>query len=82
MEKIKVEDMACFKQVAKVIGVANARKELERVVDSLDIDCFSMENSDELLNSTTVGCAFCWDDAPQRYTFWLDIEDGINPYNQ
>lgn len=71
MNKIKVEDMACFEQVAKVIGVANAKRELFVSMKDYRFKCYH----DCLLKE-----AFGWAATPQGYEFWRDINRGINPY--
>ncbi len=73
MEKIKIEDMACFEQVAKVIGVADAKRELFIAVNGYDNEDYPIEMRRNLV------WVFYWDDTPQRHGFWDAINDGINP---
>lgn len=76
MNKIKVEDMACFEQVAKVIGVTNARRELFIALNKYNFNILPFHPEG------TLGTAFDWYYTKQGDTFWLDISCGINPYNQ
>jgi hypothetical protein len=68
MQKIKVEDMACFEQVAKVIGKANAKRELEVVMQICHCDAI-----------LPLDDSFVWRKTPQKSKFWRDINRGINP---
>lgn len=74
MNKIKVEDMACFEQVAKVIGVTNAKRELFIAIKSY--------KGMTIKTHGDLSIAFYWSFTIQRYKFWHLINIGINPYNQ
>lgn len=73
MGKIKVEDMACFKQVAKVIGVSNAKRELFIALSRYEGEISSVVIENPLEAS------FIWRDTHQGYMFWKNIYDGIGP---
>ena len=69
-EKLHPTDLACFGEVAKVIGYDSAVIELQRVIDSncrLDMD------------KSIVVRAFDWGFTPQGRVFWNDIDDGYIP---
>jgi len=68
--------MACFEQVAKVIGVANAKRELFVAANGYDNKMTTFYADVRLFSS------FIWEDTPQDGDFWNMIDDGINPYNQ
>jgi hypothetical protein len=74
MNKIKVEDMACFEQVTKVIGVANAKRELFVAMQGYTSVNFPVSEHSSLCLS------FGWEGTSQGYIFWNKIDDGINPY--
>ncbi len=73
MSDINAEDMRCFNQVARVIGVENAKMELSIVL---------RKNSLYVRDDLPIFYAFPWRGTPQEYEFWCDISRGINPYNQ
>ncbi len=73
MSKIKVEDMACFKQVAKVIGVENAKRELFVALRDYKCERFKVNPNARLID------AFDWVETPQGDEFWDAIDDGILP---
>lgn len=72
--KIKVENMSCFEQVAKVIGVVNAKKELFIALRDYKSTNFKVDLCAKLID------AFDWIETPQGEDFWNMIDDGINPY--
>lgn len=73
-EKIKVEELGCFEQVAKVIGVERAKVELFKAISrTIDINNWGFD-ADKLDN------AFYWSDTPQGPDFWNEINEGRNPY--
>ena len=71
MSKIKVSQLKCFGQVADVIGKARAETELFKAVS------VSKKYSGECISE-----AFVWARTPQGYQFWMDIYNGINPYDR
>ena len=73
MSKIKVSELKCFGQVSDIIGRAQAEIDLFKVLELAE-DC-SFDDFE------SINDAFEWDDTPQGFDFWLDIEDGINPYD-
>lgn len=64
-----VRQMECFDKVAKVIGVASAIEELQKVEDEANIDYFS----NRLIGS------FVWEESPQGHQFWYDVNMGVVP---
>lgn len=66
-------DLACFYEVACVIGEDKAGQELGVVIDCWD---------EEDLNTYPLALAFPWDKTPQGSDFWSDIYSGINPYKE
>jgi len=73
MEELKPRDLACFKEVAEVIGEENAEVELQKVIDK-------PRCRKESLESEPLVYAFIWGYSPQRVKFWNTISLGINPY--
>lgn len=71
MNKVKVEDLKCFDQVADVIGKSRAKVELFKVVSELGPGGI---NDKPYINS-----AFQWDDTERGYTFWFLIDCGVIP---
>lgn len=74
--KIKVENLKCFDEVAKVIGVANAKRELFKALKSYEFN----EISDEIKTRKCLHLAFTWSLTPQGYEFWNCVSRGVNPY--
>lgn len=77
---IKAEDLACFGQVAQVIGIDRAKQELDIVLEELryaDLDDCDIE---DLLEQPCVGGAFDWQDTPQKSDFWYKVYNRKNPY--
>jgi hypothetical protein len=75
LSKIKVEDMDCFEQVAKVIGVANAKRELFIALNGYN------DEHHEIFATGRLSVSFYWDGTPQLHDFWDMIYYGVNPYN-
>lgn len=81
--KIKIEQMKCFDEVAKVIGAEKARRELFKVVEKFEPNIYYKTNYDyETLMGLPLLDAFCWDVSPQGHDFWEAIECGENPYEE
>lgn len=72
MQKIKIEELACFNEVAIAIGKTNAKRELFKVVSSWIDVCVDSELIE----------AFTWEDAPQGYIFWNDVYFDSNLYEE
>ncbi len=72
--KPHIKELGCYRQVADVIGEANAQKELWRVVHCKEVLNGAWENELE--------ACFTWGATPQGDDFWMCIEEGINPYEQ
>lgn len=70
MNKIKIEELKCFDQVASVIGESRAKVELFKVLQVAE-EC---EFEDEEL-----AIAFAWILSPQGEEFWELIYLGENP---
>ncbi len=73
MTKPNVKDLKCFGQVAAVIGEARAKLELFKVVNSW---------SELWLSPEEFGNLYWWEKTPQGVDFWLDIKEGVNPYDK
>ena len=73
--KPHIKELGCYKQVADVIGEVNAQKELWKVVHCGYI-------SERLSSKSDLMGSFCWDVTPQGLSFWSNIDDGVNPYEQ
>lgn len=71
MTKVKIEDLKVFPAVAAVIGETKAKIELFKL---RGVEC-GFDDYDKL------NIAFYWDKTPQGKTFWSDIDDGVNPYD-
>lgn len=61
--KTTPEDLACFEQVAGVIGHFAAKQELQKVIDS----------GIGVVVEESLGYAFLWDSSPQEHEFWSSI---------
>lgn len=72
--KLKPRDLACFQQVADVLGEANAADELGWVIDADDVHAMS---SGLGIREDRVAAAFLWDETPQGHDFWRRIEMGV-----
>lgn len=70
--KVSPRDLACFDQVAAVIGEESAEIELGKVL-SCDHDRIALEKGDDLIG------AFIWWATPQVDGFWNSIDDGKMP---
>lgn len=70
VEELKPRDLACFEQVAKVIGEENTEIELQKVIDATWL----------LSDKKGVGGSFLWNFTDQGFKFWESISKGINPY--
>lgn len=70
--KLTPRNLACFEEVAKVIGEEGAEKELQEVID-VDPDIIG-ETFDKPLDE-----AFTWSKSPQGYKFWRLIDDNKPP---
>lgn len=66
---MKPQDLACFKNVASVIGKDAAEVELQKVIDLGREDLVSEEL--DLMG------AFYWRGTPQGHEFWYDINKQI-----
>lgn len=66
---MKPQDLACFENVASVIGKDDAEVELQKVID------LEMENL--LSDEPDLMGAFYWMDTPQGHEFWYDINKQI-----
>lgn len=77
MTKPKIENLKCFKQVADVIGVANAKRELFKVACCKDCHFGRFK-----FTHTNLSKAFKWSGSPQDFVFWNQINAGINPYKE
>ena len=72
--KLRPRDMKCFNEVAKVIGKKTAKKELQKVIDSLtqaayiDLRDNSLAGAFDWASTTTLG---------QGYNFWSFIDSGV-----
>ena len=64
------QDLACFKQVADVIGEESAEIELEKVIKS---------GVDITTTSETIDNTFIFSETPQGSEFWWDISNGHLP---
>lgn len=73
LEELKPREMACFEQVAEVIGEKQAEIELQRVIDTYE--CHNEE-----LKTGKLFDAFEWSLSPQGSKFWNTIDRVINPY--
>ena len=71
---IKPKDLACFKEVADVLGEESTAIELKKVIDRKDCH-FGRFLDESLLDS------FAWHESPQGHGFWEDIDNGVNPYD-
>lgn len=75
VEELKPRDLACFEQVAKVIGEKHAEFELQKVID-LPIDKTGLSKDEQSISE-----AFAWGEVyDDSYKFWNTISFGINPY--
>lgn len=66
--KPSVKELACFEEVAGVIGEREAERELFKAVNCGII----VLHRDQPLED-----AFLWDDTPQKYKFWYNIWNNI-----
>lgn len=73
--KVKIEDTVVFRQVAAVIGERNAKLELFKASKSWDKRDLEIISKGGLLEQ-----AFCWLSTDQETEFWLNINQGYNPY--
>lgn len=69
--KIKVEELGCFEQVAKVIGPDLAKVELCKV--------FKNQSKYKAAGQKLM-TAFAWPITPQGSNFWASIYSGVDPY--
>lgn len=69
-------DLACFDQVANIIGEDKAEQELGVVVDG------GFYDDEDRLKKALLIRAFCWGKTPQGGRFWSYIYDGFNPYKE
>lgn len=59
----KARDLACFEQVAGVLGEAQAESELQQVIDSgVDVDI-----EEDMFK------AFVWSESPQGHPYWRGV---------
>lgn len=65
-----VTNLKCFEQVASVIGRGKAQLEL-----------FKARKVIVRPDRCLIIAIPYWDDTPQGYDFWNDIDRGINPYD-
>lgn len=72
-EKIKVEELGCFEEVAKVIGVERAKVELFKVINETPVQYLWDVNG-------SLVYAFSWHNTVQGYDFWSAILVNTNPY--
>lgn len=72
---LKPRDLACFQQVADVIGEDNAAAELGRVIDA---NAAHPMSSGLGIRSDQVANAFVWDETPQGHDFWHRIGMGVS----
>lgn len=72
MNKPHITTLGCFDEVAKVIGNVRAQRELWKVVH--------WGYFKQLLLKRGLLYTFYWNDTPQGYKFWHQINQGINPY--
>jgi len=73
-KNIKPKDLACFKEVADVIGEERAEIQLASVINIKDCH-FDTFLSEKLCNS------FDWSNSIQGYDFWDSIDNNKNPYD-
>ena len=71
--KITPRSMACFDEVAKVIGEDKAEEELQKVLDC-DAKYIDLDVDKPLIQ------AFEWSLTPQGGSFWAAISCDVNPY--
>ena len=71
---VNVSELKCFGQVSDIIGKAQAEIELSKVL-SVFKEC-------NFQDEKCVSESFVWLDTPQGYLFWVDIENGVNPYDR
>lgn len=70
MNKIRIKQLKCFKQVADVIGEDNAQVELLSV---LYTDRCWVQDKEDIIDSLV------WHESKQGWEFWDDIDDGVIP---
>lgn len=61
--KLNARDLACFEQVASVLGEVQAESELQQVIDS------GLKVEESILLSG----AFIWAKSPQGYDYWREV---------
>ena len=71
--KITPRSMACFNEVAKVIGEDKAEEELQKVL-GCDVKHLGLDVDKPLIQ------AFEWSLTPQGGSFWAETSCDINPY--
>jgi hypothetical protein len=76
--KPHIKELGCYKQVANIIGEANAQKELWKVVHCKEV--LELVGNDHCDWENELNCCFTWEATPQGFTFWSLIDDWINPY--
>lgn len=67
VRKVHVKDVICFAEVAKVLGETQAQKELFKVLNNCMFT--DVENIIQ---------AFLWDETPQGYEFWSNVNESMN----
>lgn len=61
--KLNARDLACFEQVARVLGEVQAESELQQVIDSgVDVDI-----EEDMFK------AFIWSESPQGHPYWRGV---------
>lgn len=65
---MKAEELKCFKSVAAVLGEEFAKKELQKVLDTLGVN---FEDEADL------GGSFIWSASPQGHTFWWEVNEEV-----
>jgi hypothetical protein len=76
MSKIKVENLKCFDEVANVIGVTNAKRELFIALRYYKVN----QASCRIAINRNLSGSFVWSLTQQSHEFWSCVSRGENPY--
>lgn len=75
--KIKVEDLACFGEVEKVLGTSRAKRELFIALNNYE----GWESNPVSISIGSLMGSFAWSKTPQKREFWEEVMLGRDPNN-